>query len=356
MLYLFIYVALAGLAFAAGGKAPADRGGYLVALILLSVFVAFRFEVGCDWYGYSNQFNLAGLQLEYSLPSTGREPLWWLLLKSQQKLGLPYYWMNIVPAGVLFLGLHALARRQPDRLHFLAFCFPVLIINVGITQVRQGLAVGIICFAFIAFQQKRPILFGGLVLLASGFHSSALAFLLLTPLMPGRLSLRNVLLASLLALPGLYLLVTSDVAEVAVDRYIVRDVDAAGALFRIALLAFASVGFLLFLRLIWEERFPEDYKLIYLGSLLMLIPLPLALQSSVIGDRFAYYLIPLQAMMFARVRYLIRSGEIVTLGIHLILGSFLGVWIILSSHFNQCYLPYRTWLFGAPVSENYLYG
>jgi hypothetical protein len=356
MLYLSIYAMLVVLGIGLGHSRRANLLAYNALVPALAIFVAFRFEVGCDWSGYFNQFEIAGLNASLGLPQNQRETLWWSLLTLQQWLELPYYWINIIPAVVLFAGLHAIAKRQPDRLNFLAFAFPILIMNMGFTQFRQGLAIGIICFALIAFQQRRTVRFTILTIVAAGFHSSALAFLLLLPLIPGKLSVRNLLLASILALPGLYFLVTSDAADLAVQRYVARDVEAAGALLRIALLVLTSGAFLLFLQRRWRHEYPEDFKMVYVGTLLMLLPLPLAIYSSVIGDRFGYYLVPIQAMIFARVHYLLpRGGAIISIALHGMLLAFLLVWVSLSAHFAQCYVPYKTWLFGIPSAQQLLY-
>jgi hypothetical protein len=72
--------------------------------------------------------------------------------------------------------------------------------------------------------------------------------------------------------------------------------------------------------------------------------------SSVVADRFAYYLIPIQAMIFARVPFIaFKSSK----WLHVILPyvalmtMFVG-WMLASPLFEQCYLPYETWLFGTP--------
>ena len=77
--------------------------------------------------------------------------------------------------------------------------------------------------------------------------------------------------------------------------------------------------------------------------------------SSVIGDRLGYYLLPIQAMIFARAPFL-RTGlnrNFVILAPYLGFLLFFGVWTTLSHHFSACYLPYQTWLFGFPDFSRY---
>ena len=69
--------------------------------------------------------------------------------------------------------------------------------------------------------------------------------------------------------------------------------------------------------------------------------------SSVISDRFGYYVTPIQLMILARLPYLVRpgpQGQLISMAPYLGLGLVLLVWTQKSKHFNQCYLPYKTWL------------
>lgn len=84
---------------------------------------------------------------------------------------------------------------------------------------------------------------------------------------------------------------------------------------------------------------------------LVLLPL-----STVIADRFAYYLIPIQAMIFARASLLNLSGrKLFTSAPYVILFLVFLVWSYQSGIFQSCYLPYRTWLFGFPEGAEYVW-
>lgn len=74
-----------------------------------------------------------------------------------------------------------LARRQPDPLGFLVLLFPILIINMPMSGIKQGAAIGLICIAFAAFIDKKLFWFTAWTLLASTIHNSAIVFLLLIP-------------------------------------------------------------------------------------------------------------------------------------------------------------------------------
>ena len=322
---------------------------YWPLLIGLFLFSAFRFEVGCDWSGYLNQYSVQlGSNLQDALDRS--DPLWWALIELQQLLGLPYPWMNVLSSAIFFYGAHAFARRQPDPVAFLILIFPFLIINIPMSGIRQGAAIGLMFLAFSAFLDRSLWRFVVWTLGASAFHASAAVFLLLSPFVWGNYSRERLLIGAILAVPGAWLLFGTDDAAIAATRYIDSGVDAAGAAFRGAAITLAGLFFLLFLRRLWLRSFPKDYKLAQIGALIMLMIVFLVPISTVIADRLGYYLIPIQAMIFARIPFLpIQHDRAVYIAAPYVgLFALFAVWTQTSRLFELCYLPYQSWLFGFP--------
>ena len=351
MLYLGLISALFLLRFALAGKSELGKQVYFIVLMGLFLFSAFRYQVGCDWYGYYYQY-LSALELDWSSIMAKRELIWWVILGWIQDKGLPYPIANVTSSAVFFLGMHVLARRQPDPLGFLVLLFPILIINMPMSGIRQGAAIGLLCIAFTAFIDKRLGWCAFWVIVASGFHSSALVFMLLLPLVTGRYTRNRLVLAAVIALPGVYFLASGETAEIAKSRYIAGK-DAAGAIFRLGILGLSALYFFKFAVNKLKRSFPQDYPLANIGSIGMLLALLLLPVSTVIGDRFGYYLIPIQTMMFARLPYLPFH---INKALHSVL-PYLGLWIVfivwwqLGTHFQRCYLPYQSWLFGFPGGD-----
>lgn len=328
---------------------------YWILLVLLFLFSAFRYQVGCDWSGYYYQWmGQSYWGVDGALQQ--RESLWFLLIELTQQLGLPYPWLNVFSSAIFFGGIHILARRQPDPLGFLVLLFPILILNLPMSGIRQGAAIGIVCMAFVAFIDKKLVRYVVLVGVAALIHSSAAVFFLLLPLVNGRYTKMRLALAGLIAIPGIVALASTESAEVAINRYVGTDIDAAGGAFRLGILAVSAVFFLLVLRRPWSQEFPQDYKLASIGALAMLGTAALLPVSSVIGDRLGYYLIPIQAVIFARMPFLRlgQNSKLLSALPYLGLIIVLFVWTALSGHFKQCYLPYQTWLFGFPNGTNFL--
>ena len=354
MLYLGLTIALFFLRFALAGKTAFSKQVYFFVLFGLFLFSAFRYQVGCDWSGYYYQY-LAAADLDWSSIMDKREAIWLAILGWIQDEGLPYPVANVASSAVFFLGVHVLARRQPDPLGFLVLLFPILIINMPMSGIRQGAAIGLLCIAFAAFIDRRPFWYAFWVIVAAGFHVSALAFVLLLPLATGSYTRTRLLLAAILAVPSAYVLTTGEAAEIATERYIGTGIDAAGAVFRLGILGLTTLYFFLFMSKKWKRIFPKDYALASVGAIGMVLSFLLLPISSVIGDRFGYYLIPIQTMMFARLPFLPFH---VNKALHSAL-PYLGllivfiVWSQLSRHFQQCYIPYQSWLFGFPGGNSF---
>lgn len=354
MLYLAIYAGLSFFHFIH------VRNIYLVVFFSLLLFSAFRFEVGCDWLGYLYQFR--GFDRFFSENPVGflaiiksEEPLWLSLFAAMHWLGLPYPWINVFSSTIFFLGAHILARRQPGRFAFLILLFPILIINMPMSGIRQGAAIGIMCMAFVAFIDRRLMRFAFLTLVAASFHASAMVFMFLAPFMSSKYSIKHYALAVVFATFGVYALFSTSAVDVAISRYFDSGRDAFGAAFRTAVLAATAIFFFLFLRKKWQVVFQQDYKLVMVGTLMMLGVFMMVPISTIIGDRLSYYLIPIQAMIFARLPYLPlrKNRKLLIAAPHVGLLLMFAVWISLSWHFNLCYMPYQTWLFGFPRNSLY---
>jgi hypothetical protein len=352
MLYLGLTIFLFLLRYALANQPGAQKQIYAVVLLSLFLFSAFRYQVGCDWSGYYFQYAQAA-ELDWSSLTSIQEPIWWAILGWVKANDLPYPVANVISSAVFFAGVHVLARRQPDPLGFLVLLFPILIINMPMSGIRQGAAIGLICIAFTAFIDRRPIKYAVWVVLAAGFHSSAIIFMLLLPITLGSYTRGRLIVAAIIALPGAYFLASTDAAAMATSRYVFTGVDAAGAVFRGGMLGLSALYFFVYLRQKWLFTWPQDYGLASIGAVGMVVVFLLGLISTVIGDRLGYYLIPIQALIFARIpllQFRHNSAFYSALPYFGLLLVFT-VWSQLSYHFG-CYVPYKTWILGFPGGDS----
>ena len=320
---------------------------YYFILFGLFLFSAFRFEVGCDWFSYQAMFDVAK-EVDWLFVLGVRDPLFWTLQKWTHIMDLPYPVINISSSAIFFIGVHILARRQLNPLVFLTLMFPILIINMPMSAVRQGAAIGLICIAIVAIIDKRPKQFLLWVFLATGFHVSAFAFIALLPFSTGKYNKINYMVAALLVCFVTIILFYTGSASRASSVYIGTDRIAYGAPYRIGMLALSALFFLLFIKKKWQQNFPQDYNIVKIGALGMLMLIFLVPMSTLITDRYGYYLIPFQAMIFARLPYFSFKSNKLLICLLPYLGLFVVfiVWTQISYHFNRCYIPYDNWIFG----------
>lgn len=354
MIYIGFTVFLFSLSFILGQFKITKNQIYFSVLLILFLFSAFRYQVGCDWdpyyYLYKNVPNI-----DWKINTSIREPLFQLIYFIGDEFSLPYPFINIFSSAIFFTGIHILAKRQPDPLSFLVICFPILIINMPMSGIRQGAAIGVICIALVAFVNRSPFKYLFWVIIATGFHSSAIVFLLLIPFATGRYNNTRIALTFLMLIPCTIYAVGLDSAQFAVKTYVGSGREAHGAVFRVGFLFLSGIYFLLFLKNKWKNTSPFDYSLVSLGAIIMILLILLVPVSTIISDRFGYYLIPIQAMIFSRIPFLhfqrlhLFHSVLPYLGILILFVA----WINLSWHFEECYLPYKNWIFGFP-SEDFL--
>ncbi len=81
-------------------------------------------------------------------------------------------------------------------------------------------------------------------------------------------------------------------------------------------------------------------------SILMLLILPIVFVSSVMGDRFNYYLMPLAFMVVSQTQLLVARGVSSLLFTAPLVVSFfeLAFWLLFSIAVQVCFTPYRSWL------------
>lgn len=344
MIYYVAYAMLLAFTAASWRNEQVRRPLYFVSIVLLTLFVGLRYEVGCDFDRYIIRFNYSTFFDDFGDLLALQEPGNWLLNRSLHELDLTSQAMFLANAIIFFWGLNHFARRQPNALAYLALSFPFLIMNMPMAAIRQATAMGFMFFAMTAFVDRKLIRFSLAILVGSLFHSSLLTMFVLAPFIVGSQRPR----AQTLLIQGLFLLLiayglrNTGSAEIAESRYIDSDLEAAGALPRILMMSAVGLLFMILLRNPWREKFPADYMLALISSMAML-SLPFALLvSSVIADRVAYYFMPMQLMILVRLPYLgIRNSPLWTFAPYVVLTAAFIFWIENSRIVERCYQNYE---------------
>lgn len=192
-----------------------DRYLFIATYFCVSL-VSFKGEVGCDDFGYTSRF-LNFSPENFDIIELRGEMLWWLIEYITFIFNLPYYFYYIIGGHIAFLFLYLALRRS--NLYTLRVIFPLIIIQLGLSGIRQFISVAILLYFWVSIRDKgfsSKSLF--ILFLAAGFHISALigalGLLLFT-----KINFKQAFLIGTLIIIGLSSEVLNSATEVYSNRY-----------------------------------------------------------------------------------------------------------------------------------------
>jgi hypothetical protein len=344
-LTVFTVIALLGLSI------PDRRSlATLLTVCLFMVwFMGTRYIVGCDFKAYFLRYHdtLPGLYLTEIFGQ--QEPGYALMTAILKTLGAHYMWVNITASVLMVAGYFVFARAHRSPILIMALLFPVIIVQLGMSGIRQGVAVSALMVASVFFMKGRGWMTALMIVLGAQFHSSLIMFLPLAFMAGRQVSIGRIVFGVLLLTPvAMYML--SDRLDVYADRYIEQNYGAItsnGAIIRYALIMIPQVFFLFYYRRV-QERFPEVYGLLKLFVIICFSLMPLAVFSSIALHRINFYVMPFSILSFVYLSWCIFPQRQVLLGRAMpavIYGAYQFSWFMTSSHAEACYNPYRSFSF-----------
>jgi len=342
LVYLGIY---SGFALAAiGNHSRRNTLFFAFAGVFLVWFMGFRYETGCDYSGYLNRW------ISFSPPDSlarllqGEEAGFAFLMGSIKASGLEYTWLNVAASAILVVCYIRFARAHLFAPLILALLFPVIIVQLGMSGIRQALAGGFLMLAFNAFARQEKLWTAIWILVGMQFHASVVMFLPIALLAGRRIDTFRVGAALLILGPFAGLLL-GDRVDTYEERYGSGDVEAGGALIRY-FLAFLPVPFFVLYRSKVKAFFPNVFPLLKLSALTLLSLAPLVVLSSMALHRLNYYVLPLSILLCVYVGAVVAKRPshghwLAVIGY----GSYSFLWFLSSRHAQSCYIPYEnTWL------------
>lgn len=339
--YLAIYSALALQAI--GNYRRHNTFFFFTVAIFLIWFMGFRYDTGCDYFGYLHRWMI------YEFPTSlveffkGEEAGFSLLMGSVKASGLDYTWLNVFASAVLVACYIRFASMHSFAPLILALLFPVIIIQLGMSGIRQALAGGFLMLAFNAFARKEKLWTAIWILVGMQFHASVVIFLPIA-LLAGRQIGTFRIGASLIVIGPIAGLLIADRFDTYESRYLEGDVTSGGAAIRYALV-FLPVPFFVLYRKKVRNVFPDLFPLFQLSVLIILALAPLIVLSSIALHRLNYYVFPLSILLCVYVGAVISrrpsDGHWLAVAAY---GIYSFLWFLNSSHAQSCYVPYdNTW-------------
>jgi hypothetical protein len=315
---------------------------WILIILLLTLVIGFRYEVGGDWGNYF-RYLVGANGLTFADLAILEDPGYWALNVLSVRLDLGITGVNTLGAVIFSIGLVLFCRNLPRPWLALACAMPYLVTVVGMGYTRQAIALGLVMVGFVMLSRTRFAAFVIWVLLGALFHKSAVLMIPIAALTISKNKLLNVSLVSVGTYLG-YTVLLEDSAAQLVQTYNDENFESSGAFIRLAMNALPAVLFLLY-----RQRFmitPPEKKLwtvISLISIGMFIAF-FATNLSTALDRMALYFIPLQLVAFAHLPDAIgRLGgrnQVIVAGILLYYAAVMFVWLNFATH-SRYWVPYQ---------------
>lgn len=322
------------------------QAGFFGAFLML--LAGTRYHVGCDYTGYLNRFKDAGRLTSWDTLLLAEEPAFNGLVLAIKEAGLSYDVLIVTVSCIYVVCLMRFASLARTPLAFLVLAFPVLVVQLGMSGIRQAMAVGFLMLALVSFTGRARLLTAIWVLVAAQFHASAIIFLPMALLAGRHLSTRRILVA-LIVLGPVVVYLLQDRLGVYSDRYVEQiygENSSSGAWFRYALVVLPFIMLARWYRRV-EARFPETIELMRLFMLIAFVLAPIGLLSSVALHRLVFYIMPVSIITLlavAETLAVIWRERAIRLAPFVVYGAYILVWFSLSGHASSCYVPYQSWL------------
>lgn len=345
--YLTVYSAFSLLGFSLN-----DRQARIVvffALAFLLWFMGTRYEVGCDFGGYLNRFYLAPETVDFEDISKSGEPGFELLIRSVKAFDLDYMWLNVFASAIILLGFSRFLATFRLPLLILALLFPILILQLSMSGIRQAIAVALLMASANPFLKGHRISTALWILAATAFHTSAVIFLPIALVAGRKVSFLRLVGAAAVLLPAA-IFIGGDRFDTYQDRYIDQiygEVSSGGAFIRYAMILLPAVFFLVF-RKRFAAEVPREYDFLNLFSIIIVAVGLAGLVSSLALHRLNYYIMPFSLVIFAYASVVFggrnksnrRLLKIVPI---LMYGGYMVFWLGNSRHADICYKPYQSY-------------
>ena len=315
---------------------------WLFVLVIFSLLIGLRFEVGGDWSNYvRNMSRGEGLGLVQGMGVLSSDPGYalvsWLSLNS----GLGIYGSNLFAATVFMTGMVQFCRRQPLSWLGLLVAVPYMIVVFAMGYTRQTIAFGFELLALNALVDARIRKFVVLILIGAMFHKSAVILLPLAALVATGNRLWTMFWVGVCSSLGVALIVGERAGEMWGSYVAGGHIQSSGGGIRVALSALPAAIALLFQSRLFESEY--ERRLWKWVAIFTLICVPLVPFASTAVDRVALYFMPIQIIVFSRLHRIFDLKTDRGLLVISVIGFYAliqFVWLNFANH-AHAWVPYR---------------
>jgi hypothetical protein len=314
-------------------------------IIILSLVIGLRDEVGGDWINYVLAFDaLNGVKLSELFENVRDDSLYNLVNWISSQVGWGVYGVNLICAGTFSYGLAVFCKNLPRPWLGLTVAVPYLIIVVAMGYTRQSLALGLVMLGLNALSRQKTRKFVLYVILAAAAHKSAILLLPIAGLAASKNRLSILIWIFFLGIGG-YFIFLADSMEFFVYGYIELQYQSSGALIRLLMNSVPALLMLIFFK---RFKFPPGEKRIWFWFALIslgLMGMYFIFPSSSALDRVALYMLPLQIVVFSYLPDVFSTNKMVAAFFVFLIVSYYAlvqfVWLNYAVN-SWAWLPYQT--------------
>lgn len=319
------------------------------ATLLLLVLAGGRYEVGCDYLAYQARFDyLYPSSFGWSAAFEHGEAGFHGINLLARDFGWGFNGVILLSSALILVGLWRFSLLASNPLALIVTAFPILVVQLGMSGMRQAAALGLLMLGYVAFTERKRLITALWVMGAFLFHTSAIVLLPIALLARTAIFARYVLLAVLVVGPVAAWLLGGRL-DVYTDRYVDQiygENSSNGAWVRYAA---AVIPFLL---VAWkrkrvEQAFPRLFPIIWLFGFAMVALAIVGTVSSVALHRLTFYVLPvsLLALHCASECLFKQDARALARALPLAMyGAYFLAWFMTSRHAASCYIPYQSWL------------
>ncbi|MBO8240521.1 EpsG family protein [Prochlorococcus marinus XMU1412] len=331
-----------------------DKYIFLFLVLILTVFIGLRFEVGSDWTNYFIHTILEKEKTFAELSSKFKEPAYALFLWITNITNTGIFGLNVLNAIVFSIGLVFFCSNLKYPFLGILISYPYLVIVVGMNYVNQSAAIGVELIALTFYLKGNYKLYFAFLAACILFHASAV-FLLTIPLVERVVNFRNkkAFISMIFILIFSYFVVSFfflDFFQKTYTYYFTKNYNAGGFIVKGGILfSYALVFFMNQLKMPFTniERSLLNTLSINVFGLIFLSFFTILSQSSAVIYRLSLYLYPVQIILSDRFvenklfNIPRQSWRLFFVGFYFLT---LIVWLGFSSHSSD-WLPYKNFFF-----------
>ena len=362
IIYYLIFLVLSFLAYREISNPKSLNNNSIIFLVLLfSVFIGLRNEIGCDWEGYRNLFNreictsiqdLSGknsclTSFEYFKYKEIGFSLINLIIKS---IGGNFYTANYIFSLLFLIPILKFCSNLERPYLAILISYPYLITVIGLGAIRQSIAIAMLMICINELRKKRFYKYFIYISIATSFHYSSFIFIFL-PLLIDLKKDKNlkIIKRSLLGLFFVFIFLFL----IFNDNFLMKQLS--GYLFRTDPISFMTpliIWMMIFIPALIillnykffrkddSNHFWRNYS--FLG-IFMFLPI---FFNTIIAFRFLYYFYPIKIYALSNLSKIERFKKYpksTFLAIFIFSLSILAIWLNFANH-SYCYLPYKNLL------------